>query len=466
MIVLIRIAVCLAFMAVMVTKVHATLDPHDEVSLVTHTIDWPYNVSTYGNDRFKPGSRLDGDADSLLLALVDQKQGLRFPKDFWFGVAHAAYQYEGHRYPTSPRHPFGIAWSLWDVFCKKGSWLNPVGTNIQESWPTQQFTLPSGEQAIAGYYPKHYQQDIALAKKLGVKVFRLSISWPRLFPKSGMTRADPQAVRYYQRILQKLKSQDFEVFITQYHGDLPAWLYNFGDENVARDQKTYGWLDTRAARNNLTILEYQKYVAACFQAFGKYTPYFATFNEPLTFTNSGVYLGNPAPGKAGFDKLRQIDPIQYGHNALASDRRLNYLMAGNVIKTHFIAYKTFERYRVMIARYHHGKPAMLGLVVNSDWAEPYRIIKSPDGRLAYHPDDVLASKRHMDFMLGWWLEPIMYGHWSASMQKRVVHRLPDFNADDSCLNDGGKPVACQKSKQSLKDYMRSGGALDYITLNH
>ena len=461
----INVVPLLAFISLIQT-VNATLDPYEDVSLVTNTIDWPYKASTYGNDSFKKGTRLEGNADSLLLDLINKKNGLEFPKDFIFGVAHSSYQYEGNRRPISDANPEGRGWSLWDVFCEKGSWLNPFGTNINESLPTNQFTTPSGEQAIQGYNPEHYQEDMALAKNLGVKAFRLSISWPRLFPQRGMRTADPNAVHYYQQVLKELKSQGFDVYITLYHWDLPSWLYNFGDPKVPINKKTYGWLDINEAHNNLTLKEYQKYAAACFEAFGNYTPYFATFNEPLTFTNSGLYLGNHAPGKAGFDTLRQMDPTHYGRNAVESDQRINYLMAGTIIKAHFIAYKTFEQFRATITKDNQGKPAMLGLVVNSDWAEPYRIIRAPNGTLKYHPDDILASKRHMDFMLGWWLEPIMFGHWPNTMQRLVANRLPDFDADNSCLNTDGKPVVCRKNSQKLKDYLRDGGALDYITLNH
>lgn len=465
MIALRRVFYLLTFIGCIHT-INATPDPYEEVSVVTNTIDWPYKASSYGNDGFKKGSSLEGNADSLLLDLVDKNNGLEFPKDFMFGIAHASYQYEGNRLPISDTNPDGVGWSLWDVFCDKGSWLNPLGTNINESWPTNQFTSPSGEQAIQGYNPERYQEDMALAKKLGVKAFRLSISWPRLFPHRGMTKADPEAVTYYEQVLHQLKSDGFDVYITLYHWDLPSWLYNFGDPKVPMNKKTYGWLDTNDANNNLALQEYQKYVDTCFKAFGKYTPYFATFNEPLTFTNSGLYLGNHAPGKAGFDLLRQMDPQHYGSNEVESDQRINYLMAGNIIKAHFIAYKTFEQYRTIISNYNQKKPAMLGLVVNSDWAEPYRIIKNPNGSLAYHPDDILASKRHMDFMLGWWLEPIMFGHWPNTMKQQVANRLPDLEADNSCLSDKGKPVICGGNKQKLRDYIRDGGALDYITLNH
>jgi beta-glucosidase len=450
-----------------VTFANAKPDPYEKVALVTNSIIWPYNRVTYGNDSFREGSLAEGNADSLLISLISKNKGLPFPNDFVFGVAHSSYQYEGHRVEPSIIHPNGIGWSIWDVFSQKGSWLNPQGNNINEAWPTNQYTQPNGQDAIAGYLPEYHEQDIALAKELGVKAFRLSISWPRLFPHAGMQHPDAEGVQYYQNILKKLKQEGFDVFITLYHWDLPHWLYNFGDINIPENEKAYGWLDLNNAKDNLTIKEYQKYVNVCFAAFGKYTPYFATFNEPLTFTNSALYGGSShAPGKAGFDILRQLSPEIYGYNQNESEARINYLQASNIIKAHFIAYKTFEKYRLRITNDNQGKSALLGLVVNADWAEPYRIIKDKQGKLQYHPDDIKASKRHMDFMLGWWLEPVMFGDWPQSMKQLVGNRLPSLANDDSCLSKEGIPIACGQNEQTLLHYIRAGGALDYITLNH
>lgn len=442
------------------------IDPYDNVAIVTNSIAWPYNTSTYGNDSYQQGSVKAGNADSLLLDVVNKNRRLHFPKKFGFGIAHAAYQYEGNRSKPTSKNPDGIGWSMWDVFSAKGSWLNPKGTNIAEVRPTNLYTLPNGQHAIQGYYPAFYHQDMQLAKKLGVKYYRISISWPRLFPHRGMKEANPDAIKYYQKVLSELKKRGFIVLITLYHWDLPAWLYNYGDPSVAEADKTYGWLDNHDAKDNLTITEYQKYAEACFKYFGKYTPYFSTFNEPLTFTNSGLYQASHAPGKAGFKLLRQKNSIVYGKNASDTDKKLNYLHASNIIKAHFIAYKTFDKYRQTITQHNRGKTAMLGIVLNSDWAEPYRIIKSATGKLIYHPDDIKASKRNMDFMLGWWLAPVMFGHWPQSMLQSVGTRLPHFSDDKSCLTEEGKPIACQNKMRRLSAYIQEGGALDYVTLNH
>src|SRR3990167_7212191 len=75
----------------------------------------------------------------------------------------------------------------------------------------------------------------------------------------------------------------------------------------------------------------------------------------------------------------------------------------------------------------------------------------------------------MDFMLGWWLHPVMFGTWPRSMNAIYGTRITTvgLDKDASCLSEGGQPVDCQqKNTVPLTDYIRSGGALDLVALNH
>lgn len=105
--------------------------PYDSVAIVTNTVNWPYNDQTYGTDSFQLGDAEN--ADTIILNQV-QKNGLKFTADMSFGVAGSAYQYEGNRVAFSLAHPDGIGWSMWEVFCQKGSWLNPNLTKIADNF--------------------------------------------------------------------------------------------------------------------------------------------------------------------------------------------------------------------------------------------------------------------------------------------------------------------------------------------
>ena len=81
------------------------------------------------------------------------------PKNFAWGVATAAYQIEGAAYEDG-RGP-----SIWDDFCK-----TPGNINNNDN----------GDVAVDFYHK--YQQDISMMKSLGIKNFRMSLSWSRLLP--------------------------------------------------------------------------------------------------------------------------------------------------------------------------------------------------------------------------------------------------------------------------------------------
>lgn len=84
------------------------------------------------------------------------------------------------------------------------------------------------------------------------------------------------------------------------------------------------------------------------------------------------------------------------------------------------------------------QPTQLGLIsitLNSDWSEP----------LTNAQADIDAAQRSMDFMLGWFADPVYLGDYPASMKQRLGDLLPRFTA---------------AQKQLLK------GSFDFFGLNH
>ena len=99
----------------------------------------------------------------------------RFPADFVWGVATAAYQVEGAA-AEDGRGP-----SVWDTFCER------PGAILQGQ---------SGAQACDHYH--RYKQDVALMKAMGVKAYRFSASWPRIFP-DGTGAVNDKGLDFYKR---------------------------------------------------------------------------------------------------------------------------------------------------------------------------------------------------------------------------------------------------------------------------
>lgn len=88
-------------------------------------------------------------------------------------------------------------------------------------------TLQAGE-----YYPSHtgvdfyhhYKEDIALMAELGLKVFRTSISWSRLYPHGDERTPNSEGVAFYRNVFQECRKYGIEPLVTLCHFDIPMGL--------------------------------------------------------------------------------------------------------------------------------------------------------------------------------------------------------------------------------------------------
>ena len=94
---------------------------------------------------------------------------MSFPKNFLWGAASAAYQIEG-AYNEDGKVP-----GIWDAL-SEGHVKHGENGNI----------------ACDHYH--RYKEDVALLKKLGVKVYRFSVSWPRVM--SGPDTVNPKGLAF------------------------------------------------------------------------------------------------------------------------------------------------------------------------------------------------------------------------------------------------------------------------------
>ena len=148
----------------------------------------------------------------------------QFPEQFLWGVACASYQCEG-AWNEDGKGP-----SIWDDFCH-----DPAG-HIRSG--------DTGDIACDVYH--RFREDIALMKKLGIKAYRFSISWPRVIP-DGDGEVNEAGLRFYDELVDELLKNGIEPLITLYHWDLPSALQDKG-----------GWLcpapcRTKAAGSTATL---------------------------------------------------------------------------------------------------------------------------------------------------------------------------------------------------------------------
>ncbi|CAA3014429.1 beta-glucosidase-like [Olea europaea subsp. europaea] len=84
----------------------------------------------------------------------------------------------------------------------------------------------------------------------------------------------------------------------------------------------------------------------------------------------------------------------------------------------------------------------IGMTNVSTWYYPYRDI----------PEDVEAALRAVDFMLGWFVAPVITGDYPSSMKKNVGERLPIFTPEEVKLvkaHRNGKPIGEQDGSSWL-----------------
>lgn len=194
---------------------------------------------------FKKTSKLILLVSSLVATTVSCAESLYapFPRDFAWGAATAAYQIEG------AWNVDGKGRSIWDDFC-----LN-------------QGVIDNGDTGeVADDYYHKYKEDIELMKGMGLKHYRMSISWPRILPNGRADNINAKGLAFYNDVIDTLIAAGIEPWITLYHWDLPADL----------DDKTghAGWLNS-----NITYL-FNDYAEVCFKAFGDRVKRWITINEP------------------------------------------------------------------------------------------------------------------------------------------------------------------------------------------
>ena len=199
---------------------------------------------------------------------------MAFKEDFLFGVATAAYQIEG------AVNEDGRGKTIWDTFCET---------------PGKVARGESG--AVANDHYHRYLEDVAIMKQLGVKAYRFSMAWSRMFPQ-GDSQREERGFDFYNRLIDALLEAGIEPIATLYHWDLPQALQDQG-----------GW----ASRQ--TPLRLAEYAAAAAEAYGDRVQKFAPINEPWVMSWLGHGLGYHAPGIADYGTaIAASHHTMLGHN--------------------------------------------------------------------------------------------------------------------------------------------------------
>ena len=183
------------------------------------------------------------------------KDTFTFPENFLWGAATAAFQVEG--YPLAD----GAGPSNWYEFCHQ---------------PGRIANDDTGDIGPAHYIK--YKEDVQMMKKLGIKAYRFSINWSRIFPE-GTGAVNKKGLDFYNKLINELLDNGIEPWVTFFHWDLPAAL-----------EKKGGWT------NRETPLAFAEYVSYVTSKISDRVKNFFTINEILCFTTAGYQEGIFAPG--------------------------------------------------------------------------------------------------------------------------------------------------------------------------
>ncbi|BDR60336.1 glycoside hydrolase family 1 protein [Lactobacillus xylocopicola] len=165
-----------------------------------------------------------------------------FPQDFLWGASTSAFQVEG----AAKIDGKGI--TVADQRSKKGKYLD---TSI----------------SVDHYH--HLEEDVALMAELGLKSYRFSISWARIFPHGNDEKPNQKGVDFYDKLIKLLVKNKIEPIVTLFHFDCP----------VALVEQYGGWASRRA------ITDYYRYAKTLFELYGDRVNYWLTINEQSLLAN-------------------------------------------------------------------------------------------------------------------------------------------------------------------------------------
>jgi len=194
---------------------------------------------------------------------MKELQKTPFPESFLWGSASAAYQIEG-AWDKDGKSP-----SIWDQY------VRIPGTTYKGT---------NGDVAVDHYH--RWEEDIDLMAEMGLKTYRFSIAWTRIFP-NNMDEVNQKGLDFYQGIIDKCVAKGIVPMVTIYHWDLPQYL---------QDQYL-GWEDRRI------VADFKKYAETLFKAFGDKVKHWITLNEQNIFTGLGYQLAVHPPKYKNEDKI-------------------------------------------------------------------------------------------------------------------------------------------------------------------
>lgn len=324
----------------------------------------------------------------------------KFPENFLWGGATSAYQCEGSWQKD------GKGFAVTDLLT--------AGTREKG----REFTIEFREDV---YYPaeigidhyNRYKEDIALFAEMGFKVYRMSISWVRIYPNGDDETPNQAGIQFYRNIFEECKKYGIEPLVTISHHDVP----------LALATKQDGWV------NRNTIDAYVKYCKTIFTEYKDLVKYWITFNEINMMTN---YFGDIFTGGIISNGTTVVDIASMDADSLSSEKMTKRFTA---------LHNQFVASALVVKMAHEINPDfMMGSMVAADAHYPF----------SCNPVNVIAAQQSMRRL--WYCGDVLVrGEYSYTSKSYLKEK--DVNIDDLGITE--------EDKEILKN-----GTVDFIAFSY
>ncbi|CAN1170630.1 Beta-glucosidase 11 [Linum perenne] len=294
-----------------------------------------------------------------------------FPEGFIFGTATSSYQIEG------ASNIDGKGPSVWDRFTHQ--------------FPDRIEGGGNGDIALDHYH--RFKEDVQRMLYMNVDAYRFSISLPRVIPSGRISDGiSEKGIAFYHSLLDVLIENKIDPYVTIWHWDTPQAL-----------EAEYGGFLSR----NI-VKDYEDYCDLLFKEYGSKVKKWITLNEPMGTTGKAYDEGVFAPGHCSPWVNRAC---RVGDSGIEP-----YIVAHNLLLAHSAAYHLYK------SKYQH-LTAEIGVTYVTHWFVPY----------SNATKDVDAAQRALDWMYGWFMDPITFGNYPRTMVDLLGSRLPKFTEEESRL---------------------------------
>ncbi|WEV51626.1 glycoside hydrolase family 1 protein [Lactobacillus sp. ESL0731] len=311
-----------------------------------------------------------------------------FPDNFLWGGATSAAQYEG------AAQIGGRGLSHMDFIRRAGSGnksLNNITKAQFENNKKHQDEYNFPFRRGSDFY-HHYKEDIALLGEMGFKVFRMSISWSRLFPKGIEDTPCPEGVQFYHNVFKECHKYGIEPLVTMIHYEVPVYL----------TETINGWESPKMVDY---FVHYTKFLI---DEYKDEVKYWITFNEINMVMNSS-YLGG-AMFVTESDKPKETCIQQALHHELIASA---------------LTVKYFKD---------HAQNDLVGNMICRLQNYPYTckpadvLATQEQNQFNYFPTDVQVNGSYPEFILNYYKKNNIEINWYPNYEKILKEGTVDFTS--------------------------------------